>query len=282
MPWNSNSGTDAVAALIRLFSGSAGVARSTSPPRERIWNLAIGVLGLNIWVSFLLVPVLHLDEPTPGAGVVMLLSAALLCLGLGVWKRHALLLLVVYPLILLTTTIAAPRIVGVNVYTPWTFVLVAASLLAYFLATPLLLALSTTHQVPDESRDLEQFPYTPKWRRRMRVYRGFAVLAAVFPLVLILTLFLHPGVKADLTRSYPGRLTEALALFGVLLFMLWLGLFNTYFLAPLRAHIRGDPQVRYELQTLRRQVHRRRVRPSFYFFVAMALVLMMVLVLVHW
>jgi antibiotic biosynthesis monooxygenase (ABM) superfamily enzyme len=280
MPWNSgNSGRG----LLRLFARRAGVTAPAPPARERrIWDIAIGVLGLNIWVSFLLVPVLHLEEPGPGAGVVLLLLAALSCLAVGVWRRHSLLLLVVYPLLLLLTTITNPQLVGVNVYTPWTFVLVAASLLAYLLATPLFLGLSAAPQLPDETRDLEQFPYTPKWRRRMRVYRGLAALAGVFPAVLVATLFLHPGVKADLTRSYPGRLTETLALFGVLVLMLWLGLFHTYFLTPLRAHIRGDPQVRYELQNLRRQLHRRRVRPSFYAFVAVALILMMVLVLVHW
>jgi len=271
MPWPTDSG-----------SSPGGLLAARLPASRTIWDLAIVVLGLNIWVSFLLLPVLHLDQPGIGPFEALLLVAGPISLGLGAWWRHPLLLLAVYPALLLSPVLAAPQLVGANVYTPWTFVLVAVSLLAYMLATPLLLALIQAPGAQHKSRDLDVFPYTPKWRRRTRVYRGLAILAALFPVVLVCTLFLHPGVRADLERHYPGRLSESWALFGLLLLLLWLGLFHTYFLRPLKSHVRGDPQTRYEVQRLRRDLFSRRVRPAFYLYVALALVLMAVLVLFTW
>lgn len=250
--------------------------------RRTIWDLAIVVLGLNIWVSFLLLPVLHLDRPGPGAALVTLVLAALVCLGIGAWQRQPVLLLGGYPLLLLLPVGTNPQLVGVNVYTPWTFVLVAVSFLAYLVGVPLLLRLSRAPSLPEEERPLEPTSQTPKWTRRLRIYRWLAALAGLFPAVLVGAMFLHPGVRADVGRSYPGRVTEASALFGVLILLLWLGLFNAYFLTPLKAHIHGDPQLRYELQRLRRDAFRRRVKGSFYFFVTAALVLMLLLVLAHW
>ena len=272
MRWLQTTGSDAASAPI--------------PLRERtIWDLAILVLGLNIWTGFLLLPALHLEQRVVSLGIGGLLALGPLCLVLGTWLRHGILLLVVYPVALLAPAVAAPSLVGANIYSPWTFVMVAVSLLAYLLATPLLLGLLRSGSAAAEEepyRDLEEFPYTAKWRRRIRLYRGLALLAGLFPAVLVFTLYLHPGVQADLARNFPGRLSEALALFGLLLLLLWLGLFNTYFLAPLKAHIRGDPQVRYEIQRLRREVFRRGVRGGFYVYVVAALLLMAILVLVHW
>ena len=37
------------------------------PASRTIWGLAIVVLGLNIWISFLLLPVVHLEQPGIGA-----------------------------------------------------------------------------------------------------------------------------------------------------------------------------------------------------------------------
>ena len=269
MPWPTTTGSD--------------LGDDAADGRRTIWDLAILVLGVNIWVSFLLLPVLHLEETTVRPGGFMLLLAGPICLALGTWWRHTVLLLVVYPLLLLVPALAAPQLVGPSVYTTWTFVLVAASLLAYLLATPLLLGLMRRRREQEKpSRDLERFPYTPKWRRRMRMYRGLAALAGVFPAVLVFTLYLQVDVRADLERNFPGRLSEALTLFGLLVLLLWLGLFHTYVLWPLKAHIRGDPQVRYELQQLRREVYRKGTRPTFYLYVGAALVLMLMLVLAHW
>jgi hypothetical protein len=247
-----------------------------------IWDLAILVLGLNIWISFLLLPVLHLDKPGPTLGVTSLVSIAPISLLLGVYYRHRAVLLAIYPVMLMIPALATPQLVGVNVYTPWTFCLVGLSFLAYLLGTPLLLGIIDAPAVPTAGRDLEKFPQTRKWRRRLRIYRWLAVLSVIFPAVLLFALYLHPDVEATLVNSYPGRHGEARTLYGILILGLWLGVFYAYFLGPLKAHSRGDPQIRYELQELRRQSLRRQPRPSFYIFVTLALALMLVLLLVHW
>lgn len=243
-----------------------------------IWDLALLVLGLNIWTSFLLLPALHMDRPGPNAASVTLTACAPVALIVGVWLRSRAVLLAAYPLLLLTAVLAAPQLVGPNVYSPWTFVLVAVSFLAYALGTALLLDLLREHATFDEIRELPGAS-SSKWQRRMRIYRGLAGLAALFPAVLIATLFLHPSVRADLAQNYPGRISETTALYGVLLLALWLGLFQAYFLAPLKAHLKGDPTLRYELQRLRHESSQRRVRSSFYVFVVLSLGLMLVLLL---
>jgi hypothetical protein len=249
--------------------------------KRTIWDLAILVLGLNIWVSFLLLPVLHLERP-PSSPVIILLCLALLTLLLGTWARNGSFLLGAYPLIMLLGVLLAPSLTGENVYSPWSFVLVALSFLAYLLVSPLLLQLIDAPRPIEEGKHLEDLPLTSKWRRRLRMYRWLAGLAALFPAVLLFALFLHPGIEEETNRHFPGRINEARALFGVLLLVLWLGIFHSYFLAPLKQHIRGDPQIRFELQRLRRLALRRNPRGSFYLFVALALVLMLLLVLVHW
>jgi hypothetical protein len=211
-----------------------------------------------------------------GTLLLVLIGAPPLVLAIGVWLHHRFLLLFIFPVLLLLTTLAAPPLVGATVYTFWTFCMVAFSLLAYMLGMPLLLRANDVPPVPKEQHDLRQLPISPKWRRRLRIYRWMAVLAAVFPLVLLSTLHLHPGVKLDLRSAYPGRNTEIGALFGLLVLSLWLGVFYAYFQKPLRAHVQGDPQMRHELQQLRRHRLRQHPRARFYILVVLALSLMLV------
>lgn len=251
--------------------------------KHSVWDLAALVLGLNLWISFILLPQLHLNRPPTGTLLLVLIGASPLVLAVGVWLHHQILLLLVFPVLLLLTTLVAPPLVGANVYSFWTFCMVAFSLLAYMLGIPLLLGANDVPPVPKEQHDLPQFPMSPKWRRRMRIYRWMAVLAAAFPLMLLVILHLHPGVELDLRNAYPGRHTEISALFGLLVLSLWLGIFYAYFQKPLRAHVQGDPQMRYELQQLRRHRFRQHPRARFYILVVLALSLMLVLLIMnHW
>lgn len=250
--------------------------------KRTIWDLAILVLGLNVWTSFLLLPVLHLERPGVGPAVVALVVLAPAALVLGTFLRHRVSLLAVYPGLLLLPALHTPQLVGVNVYTSWTFCLVGLSFLAYLFGTPLLLEIIDAPAEPREGGDLEAFQLTPKWRRRLRVYRWMALLAAVFPATLIFALYLHPGVGAQMVKYFPNRHAEAHTFFGVLLLGLWIGVFWAYLLAPLKAHTRGDPQLRYELQQLRKRSSHHRPRGIFYLAVAAALLLMAVLTLYHW
>lgn len=251
------------------------------PGGRTVWDLAVVVLGANIWVSFLLLPVLHMER-SPGAAVATLMALSPIALAVGAWLRQRVVLLGVYPGLLLLPALLAPGLVGVNVYSPWTFLLVAASFLAYLLGVPLMLSLMETPASPEVIRELEPFPWDAKWRRRVRIYRGMAAASAIFPAALVYALYVDPTVRAALVASYPARAAEATVMFGAGLLALWIGLFHTYFLGPLRAHVRSDPQLRYELDRTRQQGSRRGPRPSFYVFVTVALVLMLLLTLRHW
>jgi hypothetical protein len=249
------------------------------PKRRSIWDLALLVLGLNIWVLLLILPVVHIARPGPSKTTLVLIGVAPLALLLGVLLRRGLILLAVFPLLLVVPVAVTPQLVGVNVLSSWTFVLVTLSFLAYLLGSLFILRTLRAPPAPAEGRSLGPFDPTPRWRRRRRIYIWMAVLAGVFPAALIYVLFLHTGVQADIAVRYPARANEATAFFGVLALALWLGLFYADFLAPLRAHVRGDPRLQYDLEQIRRSAQRRHVRVSFFIFVGVALGLMVALYL---
>ncbi len=250
----------------------AGIKR-----KRNLWELAILVLGLNLWVTFLLVPLLHLDSPAVGAA--WLCALPLVTLAVGVVLRNRLVLLAAYPLLLAVPTLVAPKLVGVNVYSPLTFCLVAVSFVAYMVATVALLEVIHAPPEPAETKSLGQVRLDERWRRRVRIHRWLAVLAGVFPALFIFTAFLHPGVQQDLAAYYPRRGTSPQVFTGVLVLLLWLTVFYAYFLLPLKSHVRGDPYLRYELRKIRHDARTGKPRAGFYVYVGLALVFMVLLML---
>ena len=242
-----------------------------------MWEIAILALGLNLWVTFLLVPLLHLDAP--GAAAAWLTAPPLLALGAGVVLRNRIVLLAAYPLLLALPTLINTKLVGVNVYSPLTFCLVALSFVAYMVATVVLLEVIHAPAPPAETKSLGQVSLDARWRRRVRIHRWLAVLAGVFPALLIFTAFLHPGVQADLAAYFPRRGTAPQVFLGVMVLLLWLAIFYAYFLQPLRSHVRGDPYLRHELRRIRHDARTGKPRAGFYVFVTMALIFMVILVL---
>lgn len=252
------------------------VVSSAQKRRRNLWEIAIVVLGLNLWVTFLLVPLLHLDSP-PETTVVLCL-VPLLALAAGVFFRQRVVLLGGYPLLLAVPTLVSPKLVGVNVYSPLTFCLVSISFVAYSVATVALLQAIQAPPGEPDGKSLGKVRLDERWRRRVRIHRWMAVLAGLFPALLIFAVFLHPGIQQDLAAYYPRRGTAPQVFSGVLVLALWVVIFHAYFLTPLRSHIRGDPHLRYELRRLRSEARLGKPRPGFYVYVLMALVFMVLLV----
>ena len=243
--------------------------------RRTIWDLALVAVGLNAWVSVLLIPALHIERG-PGTAAAALMGLSLLVFAAGVVTRDRTVLLAVYPATLVVPILANPKLAGVNVYSAGTFVLVAVGFVGYTVGAALLTHVASAPPVPEDRRPLAPPRDDSKWRRRRRMYVMLATVSAVFPGLLIYSLFLHPGVQQELQRFYPNRAQAASVLFGVFAIALWMTLFHLYIRVPLVAHIRGDPQSRADLMRLRRNLRRRGPRVRFYLWVAVALVLMVV------
>ena len=241
-----------------------------------IGDVTIGVLGLNLWITFLVLPTLHFLQHSPGVATVAGIIAGPLLLAAGLHLHHRHLLLFGLPLSLFVPALFNPKLVGVNVYSAWSFALVATSFLAYMLATLAILRGHELPPVPEERRSIGEYVLSPRWRRRFRIYRWMAALSVLFPAVLIFGIFLDPEIQTLVRQSFPGRAQEAVTFFGIGALALWLLLFHADFLTPLRSHVRGDPYLHSELRRLRRAAFRARPGLSFYIAVVLALALILV------
>lgn len=244
-----------------------------------IADVVMLVLGLNLWATLLLVPLLHLriDQvllPALLAGLPVILLFA------GVLWRSRVLLQALFPISMLPPIGARPALVGVNALSNLTFVLVGVALISFTVGASFLLARVEAPEAPTAGRDLEDATaQLPSWRARWFIYRMLTTFTIVLPLVLLFALYLRPGAFSDLHRFYPERANAAAALFGVLTLGLWLALFHLYVAGPARHHIRGDGRLRANLEQLERATNRRSPRLRFYGAVAVALALMALLFL---
>lgn len=180
-----------------------------------IGDVTIGVLGLNLWITFLVLPTLHFLQHSPGVATVAGIIAGPLLLAAGLHLHHRHLLLFGLPLSLFVPALFNPKLVGVNVYSAWSFALVATSFLAYMLATLAILRGHELPPVPEERRSIGEYVLSPRWRRRFRIYRWMAALSVLFPAVLIFGIFLDPEIQTLVRQSFPGRAQEAVTFFGI-------------------------------------------------------------------
>jgi len=238
--------------------------------------LVAGALGLNVWTTLLLVPVLHsastgaLHSRTPLWLVVLPVPLVVA----GLYRLSRVLLLALFPISLgvLIAVFRGPT--GQGMFTVWTFGLAALSLLGYLVGSTIFLEVQARSDDAVRSRSLPLPPLSAKWSRRRRVYLTQAIFAAVIPLALIYTIDFHPGTARKLHSEYAGGAGEMQALFVVCALGLWLWLFATFFMTPLEQHRRGDSDVRRDLIRLDKRARQSRPRLSFYLVVAVALALM--------
>jgi hypothetical protein len=259
---------------------TGGLTRN--PARWRAFADAVALaLGLNVWISVVVLPGVFVGAwRTPWAFVAAALP--LLALGAGLWRRSDAMLLLGFPSAVLVPAAFYPDIIKAHVYGPVRLAIVAAGLIAYMLGVSFLSSFREP-PAPERVRTLSsaQQPVPPRWRRRFRVYAGLTVLSAMFPVALVY--WVNYGVnRAFLRQLYELKVEPFVALLNLGALGLWLGLFVWVFLGILKPHRIGDRDIAVDLALLRSEARRGRPRASFYVAVALALAFMLLLLVMRY
>jgi hypothetical protein len=251
-------------------------------------------LGANLWIVAVAVPLIlggsSGAHAVPGgvAGVIVLVTLAPAILTWGLARRSERALLGAFPVaaLLPQAWLSMPEL---RVLPPVPFVLLAASLVGYLLASARFVAAPVEAVEPIEEagasarpaiseRRLAQPPTPPRWRRRLRVYRALAACAVIIPASLIGYAHFGPS-GARLAEAFAGRVESAQVLVTVGIGLLTIILYRAYLLAPLEAHLQHDRDLARYTEAARRQARKGRPRTAFYFAVAVALAAMIAIVL---
>lgn len=277
-PWRVSTCRPLVAAPVDLSYFQT--VRVALPFRERWRTFADAVavaLGINVWVSLLLVPGLFIGA-FGNALFVALLFVPLGTLVLGLWRRSESLLLLGFPIALLGPVLAEPTLFDEGVFGPVRFTLVAISLVAYMFGA----SVFTFFHEPDPPERVRPLssaskPIPVRWKRRFRVYAGLATMAVVFPAVLLTTLLFDESNRNFVRSVYPGRAEVMTALFALLVLGAWGLLYYFFFFGALKRHRTGDRDLLTDLALLRRRARRGKPGLVFYLGVTLALGLMFLL-----
>lgn len=262
-------------------------AASHATPRNwRAFTDAVAAaLGVNVWVSLVLVPGLFVGAFKTSTAAALLAAMPLVPLAIGLVRRSQHWLLLVYPATLLAPIAYAPRIVANNIHGPFTFTLVCLGVLAYLFGVSFF---SAFHDPPPPERTrqlaggLAGSAATPaRWQRRFRLYAVLTVLSAVFPMALLYAINFDSENRAFLYKLYPGRVGAMTTLLNLGLFALWMLIYFGYFVGILKVHRTGDKGLVAQLARLRQQARRGTPRPIFYVCVVAALVFMLLLVVLR-
>jgi hypothetical protein len=239
-------------------------------------------VGANLWLVTVLLPML-LERSwvlLPGQALAAVFGMALLpivALGLGLRSRSQGALLVAFPLAcmmpeLLLSAHAERKALVSSAPLPLTALVLVAYLLS--VAHALARAEAALDPMPSSGQGLPPAATPQRWLRRLRVYRGGVVLAALFPSLLLFCALGWPATRDAFEVSFGARTDEALAFTAAGIGLLWVGLYRGFFLAPLEGHLHHDREMRVELEMRRRQARTRRPRPAFYLAVVCALLAM--------
>jgi hypothetical protein len=201
---------------------------------ERRWRTFADVvalaLGLNVWVSLVLVPAIHVGaiRTTMQAALIVL---PLLPLFLGIWRRSELFLLGAFPSALLVPISVTPAIASSHLYGPWRFGIVGVGIVAYLLSGSFFMAFHEPAS-PVSTRPLASASgmRPVRWQRRERVYWLLTVLAVLLPVMGLYWVNFDPAIGKFLAQMYPGRVAGMLTLLNVAVLSLWLVLYLHVFL----------------------------------------------------
>jgi hypothetical protein len=238
-------------------------------------------LGFNVWVSLVLVPALFIGAYRAPLFIALSL-VPLAVLVLGLLRRSESLLLLGFPIGLLLPAAAEPALFDESVFGQLRFILVAAGLVAYMFGASVF---TFFHEpdTPERTRLLSSAskPIPARWRRRFRVYSYLAVIAAIYPVVLISALLFWDEGREFMRNVYPGRAEIMAALFCLLILAVWTLLYYFFFFGALKHHRTGDRDLLTDLALLKRSA--RRGKPGFLFYagVVVALGLMFVLLAIR-
>ena len=241
-------------------------------------------LGVNLWIVADALPLAFAmrGDGNGGPGLLLLSTTALVALGIGVWQQATLALLVAVPLLVALPLCLTGAEASARVLPSLAFVPQALSVVAYLVAVAHALARLDRAREGDSpsatSRSLRQDLLPARWRRRLRVYRGFVAVAIIFPSLLLVVVDLAPAFARDLGASFGTRAPRMQALVTVAAGLLWIGLLRAYLLAPLHAHLQHDRDLLGAVEADRRHARRGRPRPAFYVAVVVALAAMVAVV----
>lgn len=231
-------------------------------------------LGINLWVSLVLLPglVVHAFDSSADLATLM---APLFVLMYGVWRRNEIALLFGFPFALLLPIALTPAMASMQVYGPARFTIVSIGLLAFLFCAS---ALTSFHEppAPRNVRPLKSSlePIAPRWRRRFRLYAMMSIMSVVYPLVLLYHINFDEEGARSLAESFPGRAATFTTLLNVFAIGVWLFLFRSVLLEPLQQHRTGDKELQRDMAVYRGRAAKGSPRVVFYFGGAMALVLM--------
>lgn len=254
-------------------------------PTEQRWRAfadAVALaLGINVWVSVVLLPGLFIDA-AHGTAPILVGAAPLAVLFLGLWLRSQTVLLLAYPATILLPIGLAPAMASSYVYGPIRFTFVAIGVVAYLFGVSFF---TTFHEPPPpvsiRTLSSAQAGTPHRWRRRERVYWSLFGLALVFPAVLIAWVNFSPTVQAELGDKFPGRVALMTTVLNVGAIVLWLAVYHYAFLGVLRPHRTGDRDLATAIGIARADARSGRPRRRFYAGVLVALLLMALLLLVR-
>ncbi len=213
--------------------------------RDRIFSLAPLVLGVNLWVATTVVPALG-GIGSDGGILGALLILPLVLLGLGLWRRSEVLLLVVFPVSLLLPIGTSNGALLLTDYTPFSFFMHACVWIAYLFSasryTTAEITLIPTHK--PNRRPLKQA--SPRLPCIL-----LAATAALYPLVLLYSVLFTESHHLFRRELFPGRATDVTTLLVLTVFAMHI-VFSFAFWVPLAEGIRSeDRQLSHSLRRVR-------------------------------